>query len=240
MLEVRDVHAYRGQSYVLQGVTLTAADGCCTTLLGRNGMGKTTLIRTLMGLTPITGGEVIFDGRQLNRMEPNQISRLGLALVPQGRHVFPSLSVEENLTLAARRPAGDGNGSAPGAEAWTLERIYDLFSNLKDRRRNGAGQLSGGEQQMLAIGRALMTNPRLILMDEPSEGLAPVIVERVGQVIAGLREQKLSILLVEQNYRLGVDSADQVYILSKGTVVWEGKPAELEQADDVKRMHLGV
>ncbi len=236
MLEVSNVHAHRGHSYVLQGVDLRAPDAACTTILGRNGMGKTTLIRALMGLTPITEGEVSFDGRQLNHLEPNRIAKLGLALVPQGRHVFPSLSVEENLTLAARHPGSNGHDG----EGWTLERIYDLFSNLKERRRNRAGQLSGGEQQMLAIGRALMTNPKLLLMDEPSEGLAPVIVERVGAIIKGLRDQKLSILLVEQNYRLGVDSADHVYILSKGTVVWSGAPGELEQAEDVKRLHLGV
>ena len=236
MLEVKNVHAYRRHSYVLQGVSLRAPDAACTTILGRNGMGKTTLIRTLMGLTPISEGEVTFDGRPIDRLEPNEIARMGMALVPQGRHVFPSLTVEENLTLAARRPPA---GRAAG-DGWTLERVYHLFTNLRERRRNRAGQLSGGEQQMLAIGRALMTNPTLLLMDEPSEGLAPVIVDRVAQVIAGLREQKLSILLVEQNYRLGVDAADHVHILSKGTVVWSGRPGELERADDVKRLHLGV
>jgi branched-chain amino acid transport system ATP-binding protein len=236
MLEVKDVHAYRGQSYVLQGISLEAPDAACTTILGRNGMGKTTLIRTLMGLTPISGGEIKFDGRTLNRLETNQIAQLGLALVPQGRHVLPSLTVEENLTLGARRLA-DGDGAG---KPWTLERIYDLFSNLKERRQNRAGQLSGGEQQMLAIGRALMTNPRLVLMDEPSEGLAPVIVDRVGEIVRGLRDEKLSILLVEQNYRLGIESGDRVYILSKGTVVWQGTPAELEAHEEVRHTHLGV
>jgi len=236
MLKVRNVHAHRGHSYVLQGVDLQVPDAACTTILGRNGMGKTTLIRTLMGLTPMTEGEVTFNGRRLNRLEPNQIAQLGMALVPQGRHVFASLTVQENLTLAARRPSRNGHNS----EGWTLERFYDLFAHLKERRRNRAGPLSGGEQQMLAIGRALMTNPRLILMDEPSEGLAPVIVDRVAEVITGLRDEKLSILLVEQNYRLGVDSADHVYILSNGTAVWSGSPAELERAEDIKQLHLGV
>ena len=148
--------------------------------------------------------------------------------------MFPSLTVEENLTLAARsQPDG-------GGERWDLARTYDLFPQLKGRRQNRGGQLSGGEQQMLAIGRALMTNPRLLLMDEPSEGLAPVIIETVASVIQGLRGQKLSILLVEQNYRLGVDSADHVHILSKGTVVWDGRPEELEAAESVKHTHLGV
>jgi branched-chain amino acid transport system ATP-binding protein len=234
MLEVENLEAYRGKSYVLQGVTMQVPDAACTTVLGRNGMGKTTMIRTLMGLNPAAAGEIRFDGTRLNRLEPYQIARLGIALVPQGRHVFPSLSVEENMTLGARQNS-DGLG-----EPWTLERIYAFFPNLRERRRLGAGQLSGGEQQMLTIGRALMTNPRLILMDEPSEGLAPVIVEKVGEVIRLLRDQKLSILLVEQNYRLGVDSGDHIYILSKGVVVWSGSAADLEGAEDVRRTHLGV
>jgi branched-chain amino acid transport system ATP-binding protein len=232
MLQVRDVHAHRGQSYVLQGVTMDVPTGACTTLLGRNGMGKTTLVRSLMGLTPVTDGEVTFDGERLDGRDPNAIARLGLALVPQGRRVFPSLTVEENLTLAARSGT-DGHG-------WTLGRVYELFPNLGERRRNRGGQLSGGEQQMLAIARALLTNPKLILMDEPSEGLAPVIVERVAGVIRTLREQRLSILLVEQNYRLGVDAADHVHILAKGTLVWDGPPGELELAEDVKQAHLGI
>jgi branched-chain amino acid transport system ATP-binding protein len=234
LLQVEDVHTFRGQNYVLQGVSLGVPDGACVTLLGRNGMGKTTLIRSLMGLTPPRSGRIRWDGVDLVGKEPFDIARLGLALVPQGRHVFPSLSVEENLTLAARsQPNGGGEG-------WTLTRIYDLFPQLKDRRQNRGGQLSGGEQQMLAIARALMTNPRLLLMDEPSEGLAPVIVEKVAAVIQGLRGEKLSILLVEQNYRLGVDSADHVHILSKGTVVWDGKPEALEAAENIKHTHLGV
>ena len=234
MLLVDDVHTYRGQNYVLQGVTMSVPDAACVTLLGRNGMGKTTLIRSLMGLTPPRSGRIQMDGVDLVGKEPFDIARLGLALVPQGRHVFPSLSVEENLTLAARaQPNGGGSD-------WNLNRVYEVFPQLKSRRQNRGGQLSGGEQQMLAIGRALMTNPRLLLMDEPSEGLAPVIVEKVAAVIQSLRGEKLSILLVEQNYRLGVDSADHVHILSKGTVVWDGKPQELEAADQVKQTHLGV
>jgi branched-chain amino acid transport system ATP-binding protein len=235
-LQIRDVHAHRGQSYVLQGVTMDVPTGACTTLLGRNGMGKARLVRTLMGLTPIARGEVRFDGERLDGLDPNRIARLGLALVPQGRRVFSSLTVEENLSLAARPPRpAEANG-----HGWTLERVYDLFPNLGERRRNRGGQLSGGEQQMLAIGRALLTNPKLILMDEPSEGLAPVIVERVAEVIRTLREQRFSILLVEQNYRLGVDAADHVHILAKGTLVWEGPPADLELAEDVKQAHLGI
>jgi branched-chain amino acid transport system ATP-binding protein len=233
MLEVRDVHTYRGDSYVLQGATLDVADGSCTTLLGRNGMGKTTLMRSLMGLSPPRAGVIRFHGVDLAGKAPHAIARSGLALVPQGRQIFPRLSLEENLTLAAR-------AGVDGERNWTLERVYDLFPQLKDRRANRGDQLSGGEQQMLAIGRALMTNPRMILMDEPSEGLAPVITDRVAEVIAKLREERLSILLVEQNYRLGVRSADRVYILSKGTVVWDGTAAELDAAADVRQLYLGV
>jgi branched-chain amino acid transport system ATP-binding protein len=207
-------------------------DAACTTLLGRNGMGKTTLIRSLMGLTPPRSGSIKLDGKELVGLPPYAISKLGLALVPQGRHIFRSLTVDENLTLAAR--------GSNGQDSWNLEHAYEIFPQLKARRRNSGSQLSGGEQQMLAIARALMTNPRILLMDEPSEGLAPVIVERVSDVIKGLRGRKLSILLVEQNYRLGVEAADHVYILSKGVVVWEGNPEALEAAEKVRQTHLGV
>jgi len=232
MLEVHEVHTYRGQSYVLQGVSMKVPDAACTTLLGRNGMGKTTLIRSLMGLSPPRSGSIKLDGKELVGLQPFEIAKLGLALVPQGRHIFRSLTVDENLTLAAR--------GSNGQDSWNLEHVYEIFPQLKARRRNSGSQLSGGEQQMLAIARALMTNPRILLMDEPSEGLAPVIVERVSEVIKGLRGQKLSILLVEQNYRLGVEAADHVYILSKGVVVWEGKPEALEAAEKVRQTHLGV
>jgi branched-chain amino acid transport system ATP-binding protein len=212
-------------------------DAACTTLLGRNGMGKTTLIRSLMGLSPPRSGHVRLDGTELVGRDPFQIAQMGLALVPQGRHVFPSLSVEENLGLAARRTSSAGGN---GASHWDLDRVYETFPNLQQRRRNRGGDLSGGEQQMLAIGRALMTNPKILLMDEPSEGLAPVIVERVAEVVQSLRREHLAILLVEQNYRLGVSSADHVYILSNGAVVWEGAPGELDVAEGVKHTYLGV
>jgi branched-chain amino acid transport system ATP-binding protein len=233
MLEIEDIHTYRGKSYVLQGVSLEVGDAATTTVLGRNGMGKTTLIRSLMGLTPPRAGHIRFDGVELRGKRPFRIAQQGLALVPQGRQVFSSLSVEDNLTLARRKPSD-------GTAEWTVERLYELFPNLHERRRTRAGQLSGGEQQMLAIARALMTHPRLILMDEPSEGLAPVIVEKVREVIEELCRQRLSILLVEQNYRLGVDLASHVYVLANGKVVWDGAPAQLEAADDVREEHLGV
>ena len=232
MIEVRDLHTYRGINYVLQGVNLRIDDGACTVLLGRNGMGKTTLVHTIMGLIRPRSGRITLDDENLVGQQPFQIAQRGLALIPQGRRIFNSLTVEENLTLAARGTASDG--------AWTLERIYDVFPNLRDRRRNRGGQLSGGEQQMLAVGRALLTNPRLLLMDEPSEGLAPVIVERIGEIMADLRRSGLSIFLVEQNYGLAIDSADLIYILSNGQVVWQGTTSELERTAEVRETHLGI
>jgi branched-chain amino acid transport system ATP-binding protein len=232
VITVDDVHTYRGLSYVLQGITLQAEDAQCTALLGRNGMGKTTLIETMMGLLSAREGDIALDGTSLRGKEPYQIAKRGVALVPQGRHVFSSLTVEENLTLAAR-----GNGE-PGA--WTLERIYDLFPNLGRRRKNRGSDLSGGEQQMLAIGRAVMTNPQVLLMDEPSEGLAPVIVDRVGEVIMLLKKEGLCVFLVEQNYGLAIEVADRLYVLAGGQVVWTGSPQELEAAADVRHLHLGV
>ena len=233
MIEVRDLHTYRGINYVLQGVSLTIRDGACTVLLGRNGMGKTTLVHTIMGLIrPRSGGiSLRSEARGTESLvgrPPFQIAQRGVALIPQGRRIFPSLTVEENLTLGAR----------PGP--WTLDRVYDLFGNLKQRRRNRGGQLSGGEQQMLAIGRALLTNPSLLLMDEPSEGLAPVIVEQIGEIIASLRRDGLSIFLVEQNYGLAIDSADLIYILSNGRVVWQGTASELDRTAEVRETHLGI
>jgi len=253
MIEVRDLHTYRGINYVLQGVSLTIRDGACTVLLGRNGMGKTTLVHTIMGLIRPRSGQITLGraaqgsaaqgsatqgsatqgsatqgSESLVGRPPFQIAQRGVALIPQGRRIFPSLTVEENLTLGAR------------GGAWTLDRVYDLFGNLKQRRRNRGGQLSGGEQQMLAIGRALLTNPSLLLMDEPSEGLAPVIVEQIGEIITGLRRDGLSIFLVEQNYGLAIDSADLIYILSNGRVVWQGTASELDRTAEVRETHLGI
>jgi branched-chain amino acid transport system ATP-binding protein len=234
VIEVRDLHTYRGINYVLQGVNLRIGDGACTVLLGRNGMGKTTLVHTIMGMIRPRSGRITHghDDELVGR-QPFQIAQRGLALIPQGRRIFPSLTVEENLTLAAR-------GAAESGDPWTLERVYDLFPNLKERRRNRGGQLSGGEQQMLAVGRALLTNPSLLLMDEPSEGLAPVIVERIGEIMADLRRSGLSIFLVEQNYGLAVASADIIYILSNGRVVWQGTASELAGAGPVREAHLGI
>jgi branched-chain amino acid transport system ATP-binding protein len=232
VIEVSDLHTYRGINYVLQGVNLRIDDGACTVLLGRNGMGKTTLVHTIMGMLRPRSGRIMLGDEELVGKQPYQIARRGIALIPQGRRIFPSLTVEENLALAARGKSRDG--------AWTIERVYDLFGNLADRRRHRGSQLSGGEQQMLAVGRALLANPSLLLMDEPSEGLAPVIIERIGEILADLRRDGLSIFLVEQNYGLAVSLADTIYILSNGRVVWQGTPAELESSASVRETHLGV
>ena len=231
MLKVADIHTYYGESYVLRGISLEVKEGSVVAILGRNGMGKTTLARSIMVFTPPRRGVVRFKGKEIGGLEPYQIARMGLALVPQGRGIFPSLSVKENLTIAAR------NGSK--GEAWTIDRIYSLFPILKERAKLYANLLSGGEQQMLSIGRALMTNPDLLLMDEPSEGLAPLIVREISCVIDQLRGS-LSVLLAEQNLSMALGLADYVYILSKGRVAYESAPQQLRNNEEVKSKHLGI
>ncbi len=228
-LEVEGVHTYYGESHVLQGVSLRVDPGEVLAILGRNGMGKTTLIRTIIGFTPPREGRVLYEGTEITRLPPFRMVALGMALVPQGRRVFPSLSVRENLDVARR---GEGR--------WSLEQVYALFPRLRDRAGNRANKLSGGEQQMLAIGRALMSNPDLLLMDEPTEGLAPLLVREVGRVIMELKRSGLSILLVEQNLALALSVADRVHVLSRGQIVHTGTPAELMGNDDVKTRYLGV
>ena len=230
VLEVRDVHTYYGESHVLHGVSLTVAPGQVVTILGRNGMGKTTLIRSVIGFTPARRGSIHFKGRDVTHWPSFRMVALGMGLVPQGRRVFPSLSVRENLEVAAR---GNGGG-------WTLERVYGLLPRLKERAVNRANKLSGGEQQMLAIGRALMSNPELLLMDEPTEGLAPLLVREVGATIARLKGEGLSILLVEQNLPMALSVADHVHVLSRGQIVHSSTPAELAQNHDVQSRYLGV
>jgi branched-chain amino acid transport system ATP-binding protein len=228
-LEVEGVHTYYGDSHVLQGVSLRVDPGEVLAILGRNGVGKTTLIRTIVGFTPPREGRVLYEGTETTRLPPFRMVALGMALVPQGRRVFPSLSVRENLDVARR---GEGR--------WSLEHVYALFPRLRDRAGNRANKLSGGEQQMLAIGRALMSNPDLLLMDEPTEGLAPLLVREVGRVITELKRSGLSILLVEQNLALALSVADRVHVLSRGQIVHTGTPAELMGNDDVKTRYLGV
>ena len=226
MLAVDDVHTYYGESHVLHGVTLAVQPGEAVALLGRNGVGKTTLIRTVVGFTPPRTGRIRFDGREIQQWPPYRIARAGLALVPQGRRIFAPLSVLENLEIGAR------------AGAWTKERIEQIFPRLRERRAQSGGTLSGGEQQMLAIGRALMTNPRLLVLDEPSEGLAPVVVREIGRVLVRLKQSGLAILIAEQNVPLALRVAERVYVLSKGQIVYHGPSSALD--DDVRRRFLGV
>ena len=232
MLELVDIHTYYGESYVVRGISLQISEGSVVVLLGRNGMGKTTSIRSIMGFTPPRRGQVLFEDKDITRLPPHQIARLGIGLVPQGRYIFPSLSVKENLTMPAR--------GVDKADSWTLGTIYSLFPILKERANYPGTLLSGGEQQMLAIGRALMTNPQLILMDEPSEGLAPLIVKEVGKIIYQLKQKGFSILLVEQNLSMALKVADYLYILSNGKVVYESTPAQLRSNDEVKAKYIGV
>jgi branched-chain amino acid transport system ATP-binding protein len=232
MLELLDIHTYYGESYVLCGVSLKIPGGSVVALLGRNGMGKTTAIRSIIGFTPPRRGRVWYGEKDITALPPEKIAKLGIGLVPQGRYIFPSLSVKENLTMAAR--------GAGKADSWSLDEVYSLFPILKERSGCRGTLLSGGEQQMLAIGRALMTNPRLILMDEPSEGLAPLIVKEVGKIIYQLKGKGFSILLVEQNLPMALKVADYLYILSNGRIVYESTPDRLRSNDEVKAKYIGV
>ncbi|HEV8616399.1 MAG TPA: ABC transporter ATP-binding protein [Methylomirabilota bacterium] len=239
LLRVDDIHTYYGESYVLQGLSLAVPRARIVALLGRNGMGKTTLIRSVAGLTPPRAGTIVLDGAPLTGLPPHAIAQRGVGLVPQGRRTFPSLTVRENLLLPTSPLARRARGAANG-ERWTLDRVLREFPNLAERIGQRARHLSGGEQQMLAIGRALMSNPLLILMDEPSEGLAPVLVAKLGEIMRGLRAQGHSILLVEQNVDLALAVADYVYVLTTGRVVHEGSIAEVARRPEVLAQHLGI
>jgi branched-chain amino acid transport system ATP-binding protein len=233
-LALSDIDAFYGDSHVLHGVSLRLGEGRLLGLLGRNGAGKTTTMSVTVGLVSPRRGEVAIFGRRLTGSAPETIAAHGVALVPQGRRVFRNLSVRENLVVAARTPR-DGRSAS-----WTLDRVYDVFPRLRERHRQLAGSLSGGEQQMLAIGRALMSNPRVLLMDEPSEGLAPQLVADVMATIRALKAQGLSIVLVEQNPRLVFEVADDVVILNSGHVVVAGPAADMTAASVDLRQHLGV
>jgi branched-chain amino acid transport system ATP-binding protein len=239
LLAVREIHTYYGDSYVLQGVSLEVPPGAVVAILGRNGMGKTTLIRSVAGLTPPRRGEVLFKGRPQRGRPPYAIAQEGLAIVPQGRRIFRSLTVRENLLLPTSRLARPRT-PAPGAPRWDLARVLGEFPQLAERIEHPGGALSGGEQQMLAIGRALMANPDLILMDEPSEGLAPLLVEQVQSIMQRLRAHGHAVLLVEQNFALAMAVADHVHVLSSGRFVFGGTPRALAAAPEVLDQHLGV
>ncbi len=231
LLEVSNLDTAYDSSQVLFGVSLGVGEGEVVGLLGRNGMGKTTTVRSIMGLTPPRAGTVAFAGKPLGGAAPYQVAKLGVGLVPEGRRIFPNLTVEENLLATARNPFGREN-------PWTLERAYELFPRLRERRRNLGNQLSGGEQQMLAIARALLTNPKLLILDEATEGLAPLLRREIWRSIRLLREEGQAILLIDSNLRELLNVAKRAYILEKGRVVWSGESGDL--SDDLKRRYLGV
>jgi len=232
-LSLTDVHAYYGDSHILHGVSFSLPSGGVLALLGRNGAGKTTCISTIIGFLRPRKGQIRLFGDPIAGLTPERISLLGIGLVPQGRRIFPSLTVRENLVVAHQR-------GADSARPWSVERIYELFPRLRERHAQFAGTLSGGEQQMLAIGRALMGNPRVLLLDEPSEGLAPLIVAEVGRAMKRLKEEGQSIVLVEQNRQLALSIADRAVILNTGRCVFDGEAIELENNGDLIAQHLGV
>jgi branched-chain amino acid transport system ATP-binding protein len=231
VLVLEGVHAHYGRSHVLHGVGLSLPRGGLLALLGRNGAGKSTTMLTIAGLLKASAGQIALNGRRIEALAPETIARGGLRLVPQGRRVFPSLTVLENLTVAAQRR---------GTGTWSVQRVLELFPQLAPRQRQRAGTLSGGEQQMLAIGRALMGNPEVLLLDEPSEGLAPLIVAEVVEGIARLKAEGLSIVLVEQNFTLAMKLADHVVVLNTGAVAMSGSAAEVRAAPEAATAHLGV
>lgn len=231
MLRVANINAFYGQSHILHGVSLEVGEGEVVSLLGRNGAGKTTTLLTIMGYLKPHPGTIEYRNRSIAALPPYKVSRLGLGFVPQERGIFPSLTVLENLTVAARMAA---------AKRWALADIHHMFPILKERSNNRGFQLSGGEQQMLAIARALLLNPDILLLDEPSEGLAPIIVQGIFKTLQNLKNEGLSILLVEQNMRAAFALADRHYVLSKGQVCFSGKTAEIEGNELVMREYLGV
>ena len=228
-LELRRVHAYYGRSHVLYGVDLAAREGEVVSLLGRNGAGKTTTLKAIVGLVDVTGGEILYEGRSLSGLRTHEISRAGIGFVPEDRRIFGDLTVIENLEV----------GERPGGP-WTRERVFGLFPKLRELADHRGGSLSGGEQQMLTIARTLMTDPRLLLLDEPSEGLAPVVVRTLAETIAALKEAGLTILLSEQNVRFARRLADRAYIIEKGRITFEGPFARLDADASLRRAYLSV
>lgn len=229
MLEIKNIHTYYDYSHILHGVSMEVPAGRITALLGRNGVGKTTTIRSIMGLTPPASGEIIFEGEPIQGKPAYQISQMGIGIVPQGRRLFKSLTVKEHLNVFCR-----------GNQKWTPEKVLDLFPRLAERINHKASQLSGGEQQMLAISRALVLNPKLILLDEPTEGLAPLIVAEVGKLIQMIKDEGYALLLTEQKLKFALDLADEVYVMSKGSIVYRGSPKDLEEDKEITSTYLGV
>jgi branched-chain amino acid transport system ATP-binding protein len=233
LLEIENVETCYGLSQVLFGVSLAIAPGEMVTLMGRNGMGKTTTVRSIMGLTPARAGAIRLDGREIRMLPAYRVAKLGLALVPEGRQIFPNLTARENLVATAANRLGV-------ADPWTLAKVHGLFPRLAERGQSMGAQLSGGEQQMLAIGRALMTNPRLLILDEATEGLAPLIRAEIWRCLAQLKSAGLAILVIDKNVDALTRIADRHYFIERGRIVWSGTSAELARAPDVQHRYMGV
>ncbi len=233
LLQLESVETCYGLSQVLFGVSLAIAPGEMVTLMGRNGMGKTTTVRSIMGLTPARAGSIRLGGREIRMLPSYRVAKLGLALVPEGRQIFPNLTVRENLVATAANRLG-------AADPWTLAKVHALFPRLAERGQNMGVQLSGGEQQMLAIGRALMTNPRLLVLDEATEGLAPLIRAEIWGCLGQLKRAGLAILLIDKNVDVLTRIADRHYFIERGRIVWSGSSAELARAPDVQHRYMGV
>jgi branched-chain amino acid transport system ATP-binding protein len=234
LLELKAVHTYYEESHILQGISLDIDQGEIVCLLGRNGVGKSTTLKSIIGLVEPRSGEVVFKGRDIAGMPPYTIAKLGVGYVPEERRIFPTLTVRENLLMGIK-PGQKGNG-----EGWTIDKVYKYFPALQSRDKQKGGHLSGGEQQMLTIARTLMGNPEVILIDEPTEGLAPLIVETVEQVIMDIHRQGIPVLLVEQNMRVALRLAGRIYVISKGKIVFQGTCRELEEADEIREKYLEV
>jgi branched-chain amino acid transport system ATP-binding protein len=237
ILEVRDIHSFYGKSHVIQGVSLELDPGAFVCLLGRNGVGKTTTLHSIMGMVKPKSGSILFKGEELRGMEPFQIARKGVGLVPETRRIFASLTLEENLTLAM---LGNNRRRVSEENRWTTESIYRLFPNLADRKHQNGGHLSGGEQQMLTIARTLMGNPEIVLVDEPTEGLAPVIAKGVMDMLRDINNAGVTILIVEQNMKMAMKLVNLFYVMGKGRMVFEGDREALLQADQVRHQYLEV
>jgi branched-chain amino acid transport system ATP-binding protein len=233
MLKIEHLHTYYGESHILQGVDLCVTTAQCVAVLGRNGAGKTTTLRSILGLTPARHGRVVFNGVDITRLPTHRIVKSGIAFVPEDRGIFPTVTVEEHLAIAH-------GASRHRPRRKPVEYVFEIFPRLSERRKSLGGQLSGGEQQMLAIGRALVAGPDLMILDEPSEGLAPVIIEKLEAVLKDIKASGTAILLVEQNYHLAIQLADHVYVLSQGRVQFAGDTQSLIANDDIRRTYLSV
>jgi len=234
LLEIEKIHSYYSKSHILHGVSMNLEEGNMTCLLGRNGMGKTTTLKSIMGIVQASSGSILFKDNELVGKDPYEIARLGVGYVPEDRRIFPSLTVHENLLMGIK------HGINASKQVWTIDKVYELFPQLRGRKQNKGAHLSGGEQQMLTVTRTLLGNPELILVDEPTEGLAPLIAKSVLEMLSAVRESGVTILLVEQNFKAAVNLANRFYIMSKGQVVFDGDAPALLAADDIRKNYLEV